>query len=807
MNRVYSERYKRAVRVYFYILILVLGGSCIMGSLRIQELTRFYPFSAEIAGSDRVVWKNTPNGVVAEAIHPLLRYQQQAYIEARIPEYILAGDRLKKIDYSDIYSSGIVDTITQNAPPGKIFIFQIERKNKQTFRTEINEPFVVNAHRLSFSFNENGVYWQITLWGIVLGTTGIILIVLILFPLIQGRKNENRLLRGMEIMGVLFFGLQGLRYLWWIIQTDATNIQFEKAFILLYIVLGGVFAILYWIYESEENRLWIMGVSFGLLLLYALGVFRIIYIEQKLKFYHEWIESVTFLWIYFHILFANLWGLVFKEKISFREKILRTGLGLLSGWNLFFWGKNLLFPSAISIPDTELWILIFGFVQFVPAVSVASVHLKFGKVSLVLTRSIQYLILFVTVLIVSFATNQLFGYFLPGNPYRQILEIVVDIILVLTLRGIYLSNEAKIRRYFILSQQQKEEQIRAFSALIPQFTATEKLYNATLNHLKAYLETENITIFWEGDLGFGIKHSHQDFTQEVFSSLEENQTIWAANKEISPHFLPQTYEVMALEHTLIFPISVNEENIGLLMIGKKKRGVYNLTDVEVVGQLIQQIRLTLNVLHLVQREKALLAQTYQANLTVLRSQINPHFLFNTLNTISALIHESPDLAEEAVEKLAFIFRYTLKTSDKNFVPFADEMRLVKTYLQIEQIRFGKRLEANIDIQKEAEDVEIPAFVIQTIIENCIKHGIAKIVNKGLISIKAHLEEDVLLIQIYDNGPGIDQDRIRKGTGLNNIITRIENIYHNQDSIRFENVGNGTRVTLSIPKNPVLEQKF
>ena len=182
----------------------------------------------------------------------------------------------------------------------------------------------------------------------------------------------------------------------------------------------------------------------------------------------------------------------------------------------------------------------------------------------------------------------------------------------------------------------------------------------------------------------------------------------------------------------------------------------------------------------------------------LKQQLNPHFLFNTLNTISALIHESPDLAEQAVEKLAFIFRYTLKTSHQNFVPFSGEMQLVRTYLDIEQIRFGERLEIEIEIEKEVNEIELPAFVIQTLIENCIKHGIAKVVRKGIISINAWREADFLCVTIYDNGPGIEADRIKKGTGLNNITTRLENIYHYPEIIRFENTGDGTLVTLRIP---------
>ncbi len=792
----WSALQKVRIVVYFLLTLLLVG----VGIYRyeIASSCRHNPTFAEIAGDDRISWKDTPAGIIAEKVHPLLRYQQQAYIDARIPEYILKNDRLKKIDYVDIYKSGVVDTIARNAHPGKIFIFQIERKNKQTFTTEINEPFVVNAYRLTFSFNGNEDYWRITLWVTAFGLFGIILIVLILFPLIQGKKTENRLLRWLEITAVVFFGLQLFRYLWWIIQTEATNYQFEKVFIIIYCISGGLYALLYWWYESEENRFLHMGIHFILLLFIGFQAFQIIYQEKQLKYYHEWIEASVMLWIYFHFFVGNLWALIFREKSSMRMNVFRGIMILFSIWGLVFWGRVLNDGSGIDQETRESAFFLFGFLQFFPAVSVASVHLKFGKVSLVLTRTIQFLILFATVLFISLFINQLFGYLIPSNPYRMIMEIIVDIILVITVRSIYLSNESSVRKYFILSQQQKEEQIRTFSAQVPQFTSVEKLYQATLKQMREYLETGDVTLWWQGDLDFGQKNEDPEFVSEVFKFLEENQMIWSANKEISACYLPQHFEIKALQYALIFPILVNEQNYGLLLIGKKKNSVYNLTDIEVLGGLLQQIRLTLNVLHLVKREKELLEQTYQANLTVLRSQINPHFLFNTLNTISALIHESPDLAEQAVEKLAFIFRYTLKTSHQNFVPFSGEMQLVRTYLDIEQIRFGKRLEIEIDIQKEALEVEIPAFVIQTIIENCIKHGIAKIVKKGIVRIKAYTEGDLMWVKIFDNGQGIDVDRIRKGTGLNNIITRMENLYHSPDTLLFENTGDGTLVTLRVP---------
>ncbi|TAE56574.1 MAG: histidine kinase, partial [Bacteroidetes bacterium] len=181
-----------------------------------------------------------------------------------------------------------------------------------------------------------------------------------------------------------------------------------------------------------------------------------------------------------------------------------------------------------------------------------------------------------------------------------------------------------------------------------------------------------------------------------------------------------------------------------------------------------------------------------------RSQINPHFLFNTLNSIGELVHESADLAEKAVEKLAFIFRYTLRMSNQNFISLSDEMSLVSTYLDLEKIRFGDRLDIHIRMDHDVKDVQMPGFILQTLVENCIKHGIAKILHNGRVSVEAFREDDFLICEVFDNGPGIDLTRIYKSTGLSNSIARVENIYGVKNLLYFENTGNGTLVRLKIP---------
>jgi LytS/YehU family sensor histidine kinase len=372
---------------------------------------------------------------------------------------------------------------------------------------------------------------------------------------------------------------------------------------------------------------------------------------------------------------------------------------------------------------------------------------------------------------------------------------------VFILRAAYKNYEPRVRRYFILAQQTRRDKMDRFISSISQYPSSLKLLVDLVEALREYYGTSMVGIRIKGDpdSGNSIDLQQEDF-EMVYHYLKDNKVLWARNRQIAQHQFPSEVEdaMRPLSFGLAAPITVNDQIYGMIMIGRKRRGVFNIDDQELLQRIIQQTRLTLGVLHLLEREKLLMQKNYEANLTALRSQINPHFLFNTLNTISALIHDDPDDAEVAVEKLAFIFRYTLKNSDKATVTLKDELSLVKTYLEIEKIRFGERLQLSFDIDEKLLDVELPAFVIQTVIENCIKHGIAKIIGKGYVSIKITQDGELVRCEMEDNGPGIDMKRIFASTGLSNTHTRMSQIYGREDLLKFENTGSGTKITVWLP---------
>lgn len=754
------------------------------------------PTQSEIAGDDRIVWQNTAKGVVATAVHPLFENKSAAYQLARIPEYILPGDRLRKIDYQEIYRAGVADTLTHASPPGKVFIFEVERKSANGESVEVSQPFVVNSYHLTFSFNQNGTFWRILLWLTGLGGFVVTLILLILTPLLKEKTTENRLLKRVIAVSLALFVLNFIRYLYLLIENDWTNYTFEKIFIVLFAALTLIYGIVYMAYEAGAHfyKHGLFSAILGTMVVTC--IFAIVFPLKCLKLYHAWVESIVCFFFFIHVLMANLFALLLRKNTSARQRAVEMVMSIVFIGLLIFqvvdWVKNGNYGS------NENLMFAFSLSLFYPVFNAAGLRLRFGKVSVVLSQTIQYVIFFVVSLICYLLASQVFDRILTGNTYKEILSVITAIVLVMLARSFFLSNEKRIRNYFILSQQEREEKLKAFIARIPQYSSPLQLQKDSLKELEMYLQPKSLYFWWHGDVLLAEESANEVEYSEIHQALQSKQLFWAKNKELSGLYLPEKLEAFALQNNLMFHFDIDEKNYGLLVVGPKQRGVYNLEEVEKIGQVLQQMHLTINVLQLVGREKELMEQTYQANLTALRAQINPHFLFNTLNTISALIHDSPDLAEQATEKLAFIFRYTLKVAGQNLVPLAKEIELVSAYLEIEKIRFGKRLVVDIEVEEEAEQVEIPAFVIQTLIENCIKHGIAKIVEKGEVSISAYIENDYLICEVFDNGPGIQEERIKKGTGLNNVITRMENIYGATDTIVFKNVGKGTLVTIRVP---------
>jgi two-component system LytT family sensor kinase len=187
----------------------------------------------------------------------------------------------------------------------------------------------------------------------------------------------------------------------------------------------------------------------------------------------------------------------------------------------------------------------------------------------------------------------------------------------------------------------------------------------------------------------------------------------------------------------------------------------------------------------------------KAELEALQSKINPHFLFNTLNSIASLISENPKAAEATVERLSELFRYTLQHAEKSVVTVAEELDLVRTYLEIEKVRLGERLRYDVTCDSGAGAMEIPAMLIQPLVENSIKHGISPSVEGGTILVEAKDLDGTCVIAVQDSGTGFRTAGDESGFGLRSIRERLRLLYGERASLEVRQ-NDHTRVVITIP---------
>lgn len=205
------------------------------------------------------------------------------------------------------------------------------------------------------------------------------------------------------------------------------------------------------------------------------------------------------------------------------------------------------------------------------------------------------------------------------------------------------------------------------------------------------------------------------------------------------------------------------------------------------------------------RTAELASQLAQAQLSALKMQIQPHFLFNTLNSIAALLHKDVEAADRMIARLSDFLRMTLKNAGESAVTLEQELEFVKTYLEIEKIRFQDRLQVEFDISDDALRTQVPNLILQPLIENALRHGVARQISVGHLQIHAAREANRLVIKIEDNGPGLNENGNRKsktgaGVGLANTRARLGQFYGDNFSFEIaETIDSpGTVVSLNVP---------
>ncbi len=190
----------------------------------------------------------------------------------------------------------------------------------------------------------------------------------------------------------------------------------------------------------------------------------------------------------------------------------------------------------------------------------------------------------------------------------------------------------------------------------------------------------------------------------------------------------------------------------------------------------------------------------EARLQALQMQLNPHFLFNTLHAISALMHKDVEAADRMLARLSDLLRYALESTDEQEVSLRQELSFLKRYLEIEQTRFGARLTIQLDVPSDTLDARVPNLILQPLVENAIRHGIEPHARPGRIELIARREGDTLKLRVRDNGAGLSPDQILdEGVGLANTRARLEQLYGAAHRFELANhPDGGLVVSLDIP---------
>jgi signal transduction histidine kinase len=197
------------------------------------------------------------------------------------------------------------------------------------------------------------------------------------------------------------------------------------------------------------------------------------------------------------------------------------------------------------------------------------------------------------------------------------------------------------------------------------------------------------------------------------------------------------------------------------------------------------------------------AMAIESQLQMLRYQVNPHFLFNTLNAISTLVLTSEShRAHAMLQRLSEFLRYTLQSEGETLVPLNKELDAIRSYLAIESVRFGDRLQFQISVSQEASNCAVPSLILQPLVENAFKHGLSKSSRNGLLQIVGELQDEDVVLKVRDNGPGFGDRSAASGVGLRNTERRLALHYPQAWSLTCDDLKTGgAEVMLRFTSSP------
>ncbi|MBT8399276.1 MAG: histidine kinase, partial [Rhodothermia bacterium] len=483
-------------------------------------------------------------------------------------------------------------------------------------------------------------------------------------------------------------------------------------------------------------------------------------------------------------------------------------------------------PLVQAVTESTVGWLVVGvqLMSTVPVILVSLTTLRYGRLDRVVSRGLTY----VAVLgLIFFAFVGIKGLIDPWVASRDLPVNIVSGLLVVVLLLIFERVAMRAREYFsqffATDRERAARLIDRLQERIRDFVDINGLLRESVHVVGKAFDVRSAVLFVQTsedpEMWTSASYRPQPpyLTERAVRSLWPHFRVeaapWAFNPELNLSHLPAEKAMILVDRgaVLAVPIKGKDQPVGLLVLGRKtaRRAVYNVEDLDRLRSFARHLALAIERLELVEKQKELVRQSSEAQMMALRAQINPHFLFNALNTIAASIDERPDLAESTVENLAHIFRYTLQTGNKPFVTLENEISLVRNYLDIEQARFGSRLRVTIDIESGIGGFLVPAFAVQTLVENAVKHGIEKGRNEGHVTIAAQKDRNGVMISVADSGIGIpalfesnpdeEIDTSFFGIGLRNVTARLEYLYGRVDLFRIvSRPGDGTVAILRLP---------
>ena len=249
----------------------------------------------------------------------------------------------------------------------------------------------------------------------------------------------------------------------------------------------------------------------------------------------------------------------------------------------------------------------------------------------------------------------------------------------------------------------------------------------------------------------------------------------------------------------VVPIRLSQQDVRYLLLGRRRGGRRYLSeDIRALNYLARIVSGEVERFRSAEMQRLVC----EAELRALQSQINPHFLFNALNTIYGIIPREAAGARRTVLNLSDIFRYCLQ-SDKILIPLSEELKIVRAYLEIERLRLGSRLQTAIEVEKGSEQTLIPILSIQPLVENAVKHGLTTSLGEGWLRLTASSANHSVTITVEDSGPNArsrdsDERQTGAGVGLANVTRRLQLCFGPDAGVNMLQGDFGTRVQFSVP---------